>query len=309
MLVRASQRRGIALGRIGFRLKNFLGCGDERVFQRVQMPLFSEIADDHHAQDAAAAGDSAGDPALAIARDFFHEARVSGGEFRLGEARVFETEVDDGELRIEYEFKLIGVPDPFGEEAREMELPIDEFFVGAAAVDLKSEPQFEGIHAPRPLRADLEVVDHGGAGDLGHVGSGDAKSVLKTSGFAGKDDAGCEGHGEPLVRIDGDGVGKFDATNEIAMLVGKNGGSSVGSVNVEPELMMTGDFGESDKIVDGAGVGSARGANDAEGLVASSEICADRGFEGSGIELHARVNGDTAESAASESEETNGFVE
>ena len=179
MLVPVSQRRRIALGRIGLRLKNFLGCGDERVFQRMQMPLFGEIADDHHAKNAAATGDSAGDPALAIARDFFDETSVGGGEFGLGEARVFETKVDDGELRIEGEFELIGVPDPFGEDAREVELSIDEFFVGAAAVDLKSEPQFEGIHAPRPLRADLEVVDHGGAGDLGHVGRGDAKGVLQ----------------------------------------------------------------------------------------------------------------------------------
>ena len=101
----------------------------------MQMPLFGEIADDHHAKNAAATGDSAGDPALAIARDFFDETSVGGGEFGLGEARVFETEVDDGELRIEGEFKLIGVPDPVGEGAREMELPIDEVLVRTTAVD------------------------------------------------------------------------------------------------------------------------------------------------------------------------------
>ena len=71
MRVPVSQWRRIALGRIGLRLKNFLGCGDERVFQRVQMTFFGEIADDHHAKHAAARGDSAGDPTLAIARDFF----------------------------------------------------------------------------------------------------------------------------------------------------------------------------------------------------------------------------------------------
>ena len=126
MRVRVSQRRRIALGRIGLRLKNFFQNGDERVFQRVQMPLFGEIADDHHAKNAAATGNSAGDPTLAIARDFFDEARVSGGEFGLGEARVFETEVNDGELRIECKFELIGAADPLGEAVREMELTIDD---------------------------------------------------------------------------------------------------------------------------------------------------------------------------------------
>ena len=131
----------------------------------------------------------------------------------------------------------------------------------------------------------------------------------KTSGLAGENDAGGEGHGEPLVRIDGDGVGKFDAANEIAMLVGEDGGGAVGSVDVEPELVTTRNFGESDEVVDGAGVGGAGGADDAEGLVAGGEICADRGFEGRGIELHARVHGDAAKGAASESEQADGFVE
>ncbi len=111
------------------------------------------------------------------------------------------------------------------------------------------------------------------------------------------------------MRIDGDGVGKLDAANEIAMLVGKNGGGSVGSVNVEPELVTARNFGESNEIVDGAGVGGAGGADDAEGLEAGGEICADRGFERGGIELHARVYGDAAKGAASESQQANGFVE
>ena len=111
------------------------------------------------------------------------------------------------------------------------------------------------------------------------------------------------------MRIDGDGVGKLDAANEIAMLVGEDGGGAVGTVNVEPELMAARNFGESDEVVDGAGVGGAGGANDAEGLVAGGEICADRGFEGRGIELHARVYGDAAEGAAAESEQADGFVE
>ena len=95
------------------------------------------------------------------------------------------------------------------------------------------------------------------------------------------------------------------------MLVGEDGGGSVGTVHVEPEL-------------DGGGAISPRAMRSStapelvvpavptmqKGLWPAAEICAGsrlRGLRGSSCS--ARVYGDAAEGAAAESEEANGFVE
>src|SRR5436309_4425627 len=98
------------------------------------MTLFREITDYHHAQHAMAVHDGFGNPTLAAAGDLFHNAIMHFGELWGREARCFESESHDRKRMRQRDLK-IRIPDPRGKICGELELAIDEFFVGSAAVN------------------------------------------------------------------------------------------------------------------------------------------------------------------------------
>src|SRR4051812_5718656 len=133
----------------------------------------------------------------------------------------------------------------------------------------QSEPELKRVHAARPLCAHFEVVDDRCSGNFWHVRSGDAERCLKHLRAAGQNHACGEGHGEPLVWIDSDRVGPFDAGYEMVMLVAESSGGAVCAVHVQPEGVTLADIGKRIQVVDGAGICGADGSDNSERLESS----------------------------------------
>ncbi len=93
--------------------------------------------------------------------------------------------------------------------------------------------------------------------------------------MAGEYDAGGEWHCEPLVRIDSDGVAALDAADQISMRIAEYGGGAVSSVEMKPQILTVAEVGEGGDVIDGAGVGSSCGGDDAERLAAGGAVFAD----------------------------------
>ena len=124
--------------------------------------------------------------------------------------------------------------DVLEEGAGEEDVVGEHLDVAVAAGLLEGEPDFEGAEAAGVLGAEVEVIDGLGAEVVvgGMVGEG----VAEVLGIADEGAAGFEGSVEPLVGVDGDGVGEWDG-GEGGGSVGEDGGErSVGSVDMEPEV-------------------------------------------------------------------------
>ncbi len=93
------------------------------------------------------------------------------------------------------------------------------------------------------------------------------------------------------------------------MLVAKNGGSSVGAVEVQPEPVLIANVSKRHDVVDGAGVRRSCGGDDAEGAMTRRSIGVNLLFQQPRIELHAFVDRNAPECFATKAEKTDGLVE
>src|SRR5580692_2230054 len=93
---------------------------------------------------------------------------------------------------------------PGSESSRQFELTVDMLLISFSAVDSQGEPEFERVHASRPLSADARIVDAFGLSRFRHVGSRNGESTLQHFRMASQDYSRGERHRQPLVRIDCD---------------------------------------------------------------------------------------------------------
>lgn len=72
------------------------------------------------------------------------------------------------------------------------------------------------------------------------------------------------GREQPLVRVDDETVGAFDAVEAVPDRRGEQRGETVGTVDVQPEVALLADVGDRCQFVDDPGVGGASGGDDGE---------------------------------------------
>src|SRR5437764_13263037 len=121
--------------------------------------------------------------------------------------------------------------------------------------------------------------------------------------------AGCEGHRQPFVWINGDGIRLLDAPDQIAVLVTEDSSRAVGAVNVQPQVVTAADFRDGSSVVYGSGIRSAGGRNYAERNAACAFVVVDCCLEILTVKLNAPVYGNAPQRATANSQEAAGFVE
>ncbi len=95
---------------------------------------------------------------------------------------------------------------------------------------------------------------------LGVLGVGAASQ----QGIAVEQGAAVERREQPLVGVDDETVGTFDATEPVAHARCQKAGAAVRPVDVEPHTQLVGNVGRRGKVVDDTGVGGATRGHDGE---------------------------------------------
>src|SRR3954467_6311340 len=119
--------------------------------------------------------------------------------------------------------------------------------------------------------------------------------------------AGCEGHRQPFVWINGDGIRLLDAPDQIAVLVTEDSSRAVGAVYVQPQVVTAADFRDGSGVVYGSGIGSAGGRDYAERSMAGAFVVVNRCLKLSDVKLNARVYGNAPQRATANAQEAAGF--
>ena len=104
------------------------------------------------------------------------------------------------------------------------------------------------------------------------------------------------------MRIYRQGIGSFDAMYQIAMFVRKNCCRAVGSVHMEPEIIMPADVGNRNQIIYRARIRCTGSRDHAKWLSASGEIGGYRLLQFIWVELGARVHSNSPQCFATDSQ-------
>jgi hypothetical protein len=202
------------------------------------------------AQGAAAVQHGGREPRLAAPLDALLQGPLqlvllrarARSERRRQEARAAERRLDLADA-----LEIFRRVEPRGEVPGQLDLPLDQFGVAARAEMFKRHPDLERVEAARAeLAVAEEVVLHvGAAALLAEVLGRDVEGVAQDAPApAHEQRAAGEGHEEPLVRVDGDGVGALDAAQAPAVLLREGEPAAVGRVHVEPEFELAREVGQ-----------------------------------------------------------------
>ena len=282
-------------------LHNPLGCGLQCFLQSCNVFGSAQVADDHHAQHALAAHMRTADPVAAVAIELLDKRLM--GSFCISFVYSAQAEVQDGQSLRRGEFKV----SEFSNQAHISEASciwrsIISSYAWRPCTRSVSQSLREFMrrdHCALTLKLSIML----GLCDVRHVGRSHGESSLQHGRMAGQDDSGGEGHGEPFVRVDRDGVGALNAAQQRAIFVTECGGCSVSAIDVQPESVTLGNRGQGVEIVDGSRTGGARGGNNAEGKKAAGVVGFNLQDEARGVEPEPVVDRNPAHRLASESEQ------
>ena len=111
------------------------------------------------------------------------------------------------------------------------------------------------------------------------------------------------------MRIDGDGVGKFEPAIAHGPLVGQQHAATISCVHVQPHVLAIGDAAQFADVVDRAGVGGSEHAHDAHRAYAIFLVLGNRILEGVEADLEIGVGGQRTERVSAQTDAVDGFVD
>ncbi len=161
---------------------------------------------------------------------------------------------------------------------------LDCISVGIGPVDGQREPQGKssgppgqviGVVAGVPLVRPVGVEHVEVRGVLGVDGLGQ-------TGFAVDQGGTVEGGEEPLVRVDHERIGQFDALEPVSCRRGEQGRSPIGPVHVEPHRACPGHGPHPGQVVDDPGVGGPSGGYHGDHVVTPRVVLQDGAQGGTG---------------------------
>ena len=226
---------------------------------------------------------------------------------------AFEPDADEAEAARAGDLEAVVGADERFEERGQSHVLAD---VGAEAFDAvvaEDEPEFEGAEAASERDLPIAVIDDlaGGAGLVAEVLGGDGEGGVEGGAVAGPEERAIEVGQQPLVRVEVEGVGAFDALDHGAELGADHGGAGVGGVDVQPDgagrRVIGGALREAVDGIDGAGAGGADGGADKEGAQASGEVVADLDAQGLGVHGEGGVARDEADVAPADARDHGGL--
>src|ERR1700730_15919247 len=91
-------------------------------------------------------------------RDLIHNRIVVGGQLLWTATSRLEPKGYDRKHWWHGQLEVFRTLYPARKALRQLELTIDQLLIGLASMHPQGQPQFQGVHASRPLRADTGVV-------------------------------------------------------------------------------------------------------------------------------------------------------
>jgi len=194
-----------------------------------------------------------------------------------------------------------------GEYLGEMQVVADGLLEGAEAEVAEREPERESAEGAGEFHGFFEKgealyrIGCKRAGVVAGVGEGAAR----IGGIGVEETAAAGGLIEPLVGIEGDGVGQVHSVECFGD--GERGECAVGSVHVEPEIVFAADGGDFAEGVDAAGGGGSGAGDNGKGLKASFDVELDSLAQIGGAHAEGVVDWDETDGIVTEAEECGGL--
>ena len=245
-----------------------------------------------------------GDVNAATADDAVEDATVKVIEVsgRGGEAEANGAEGDRSEA-FESGFGI----DKLGEHLGEMEVVADGLLKCAQAEVANGEPEREGSEGTGKLDGFFEeskALD-GVGGERAGVVAGMGEGTARISRIAVEETAAASGLVEPLVGIEGDGIGEADSFEGFGD--GKRSECAVSSVDVQPEIVLTTDFGDVANGIDAAGGGGTGAGDDGDGFEIGVEVALNSFAQIVGAHAEGVVDGDEPDGIVAQAEKRGGL--
>jgi len=189
---------------------------------------------------------------------------------------------------------------------RQVDMPADVAHQALSARLLNVPEGFQrpgGI--PRLLRAAVRVPDMAGEAlprRQAEIGGDELVGRLQQFALPHHGTATADGHRQPLVRIDGDGVGALHARETGREAGVERSQPAIGAVHVQPEALLATEIGETVEGVYGSGLHAPGVRRDEEGTVTGPAVSGDRRAQVTEVYPEIAVNSHLAGAAETERE-------
>src|SRR5438128_942218 len=125
----------------------------------------------------------------------------------------------------------------------------------------------------------------------------------------GEEETRGKRHGQPFVRIEGDGVGLLNSAHQAAVPVREKNSGSISAIDVEPDVIASANLVNQRNFINRARARRSGSSYNAEWLLAGRQIFFDRYLELLHIELQALVYRNSAERPASQPQQACGLIQ
>ena len=235
-------------------------------------------------------------------RERAHERRVAR-VLRVLAAGEAPAEADDAELRGRQQLELGVLAHARLGQHGEVHRRVDRGAERCSPEQRDRHPDLERARRAAELHAEVGEVDLLLVGlRVGEVVGHDRERAPQAHALADEQGAALERLVEPLVRIEGDGVGQLDPLQPAAPALGQRREAAVGAVDVAPRAARAGDLGELGQRVDRAGVGRAGAERDEQRPPPGGEVGVHRARQQVGAHAVLRVDGQHAHLVGVEAE-------
>src|SRR5471032_1488141 len=235
----------------------------------------------------------------AALQDGARKEDFAGGVYAFQDLAVFvvgapvaETDDREGVRRGNFKTRVGG--DFPGQVLRHADVAAHHLCQAFAAEPAQDEPELQGAEAPTERHAVIHQVD--GAGVLlspqifGDQGEGAAQHI----GAGGVKNAAIHGCGKPLVWVGDEAVGAVAAFKRPAELGRQGGGTGVGGVYVQPDVVLTAEVRDGGNGIDAGGGSGPDSGGDAAGAAARGKVALDQFAQGFGAHAELVIHGDLA---------------
>src|SRR5437763_2140153 len=219
-------------------------------------------------------------------------------------------EADGTEWRGSHAFKIGRLIDPPGEELGQADVLVDTLGQSCMSEVAQDHPEFEGAETAAKRGAVVHQVRHFVvcAGSVAQVFGYQAEGSFHHVGFASVENAAIDGGEEPFMGVDDQRVGAFAACQCPAHLRVNGGGTTVGTIGMQPQAVALADSGNLGNRVDAGGRGGAYGSDDRERLPACRDIFLNGLLQLHSIHAKLAIYADFAQSLLANAQDDTRFV-
>ena len=264
----------------------------------------SEVAQDHVVQNEREPCAEVGQEEPAFAVEALEQAPVELVPRPMGEAHQVQRRRRD-------ELEIGRGGEPGGELAGEFDMAAEVILQALDAVVADDEPELEGAEPAAQRHLPVAIIDD--RARLGRLISEvlrqHAQGLDERRPVGNVEAVAVEIGEQPLVRVEGVGIGQLEPVEEVAELRAEGGGAGHGAVHVQPETVPAADGAEVGERIEAVGGGRAGGGGDETRHEAGLAILGDLGCQGLGAHGAMLVRLDKAQVAAPQTRYLHGLLD